>query len=92
MSDFLIAAKLVAELTLLISYYVQVCRKLFIFAGQRGKEYLNDFYTLDVDTQIVQAVCDWGVSGAGDGPASGFTQRATIDPDLNEIYVLSVRF
>ncbi|KAK3912329.1 Muskelin [Frankliniella fusca] len=66
-----------------------VCRRLFIFAGQRGKEYLNDFYTLDVDTQIVQAVCDWGVSGAGDGPASGFTQRATIDPDLNEIYVLS---
>jgi len=23
-------------------------------------------------------------------PAAGFTQRATIDPDLNEIYVLSV--
>ena len=23
-------------------------------------------------------------------PAAGFTQRATIDPDLNEIHVLSV--
>jgi hypothetical protein len=33
-------------------------------------------------------------SGAGKDhwiiPAAGFTQRATIDPDLNEIYVLSV--
>lgn len=66
-----------------------MCRKLYIFAGQRHKEYLSDFYTLDVDTLAVQAVCDWGVSGASEGPASGFTQRATIDPDLDEIYVLS---
>ena len=25
-------------------------------------------------------------------PAAGFTQRATIDPELNEMYVLSVSY
>ena len=72
----------------------QTSRKLFIFAGQRGKEYLNDFFTLDVDTREIQAVNEWTSASnesasANQGPAAGFTRRATIDPDLDEIYVLS---
>lgn len=62
-------------------------RLLYIFAGQRQKEYLSDFFTYNVDTDEVSYICD------GDKievPAAGFTQRATIDPDLNEIHVLSV--
>lgn len=37
----------------------------------------------------VRAVCN--VTSPRRAPPSGFTQRATIDPELNEIYVLSVR-
>jgi len=69
--------------------WLQGCRKLFIFGGQRSKEYLNDLFTIHVDTHEVNER-----SGVGKDhwiiPAAGFTQRATIDPDLNEIYVLSV--
>jgi len=120
-----------------------VQRKLFIFAGQRSKEYLYDFLTYDVDLDRVDVVpCDTDDSkkmggtldgrgpiggtsspgGTGESdrddefgvkeenlvhgpvsgptsaitatrnlnlPAAGFTQRATIDPELNEIHVLS---
>ena len=31
---------------------------LYIFAGQRGREYLNDFLTYNVDTGIVEQVSD----------------------------------
>lgn len=61
-------------------------RLLYIFAGQRSKEYLSDFFTYNVDTDEIQVICD-GVSV--EVPPAGFTQRATIDPELNEIYVLS---
>ncbi|XP_033208683.1 muskelin isoform X2 [Belonocnema kinseyi] len=66
-------------------------RKLYIFAGQRSKEYLNDFFTYEVDTtQIEQiSVSDFGNRDSNHVPAAGFTQRATIDPELKEIYVLS---
>jgi len=123
-------------------------RKLFIFAGQRGKEYINDFLTYDVDADRVQVItsesgptkriagqidgpmsASGSPAGMGEGigdeefalkednvvltslvgggsrsapvslsssgvrsaqlPAAGFTQRATIDPDLDEIHVLS---
>lgn len=33
-------------------------RKLYIFAGQRSKEYLNDFFTYNVDTGVVETVTD----------------------------------
>lgn len=62
-------------------------RMLYIFAGQRQKEYLSDFLTYKVDTDEVTVICD-GIDE--DVPAAGFTQRATIDPELNEIHVLSV--
>ncbi|KAI9560300.1 hypothetical protein GHT06_014315 [Daphnia sinensis] len=65
-------------------------RKLFIFAGQRSKEYLNDFFTYNVDTGEVTTVTD-GTRRRDPAqiPAAGFTQRATIDHELNEIYILS---
>uniref|UniRef100_A0A8D9A7M5 Muskelin n=1 Tax=Cacopsylla melanoneura TaxID=428564 RepID=A0A8D9A7M5_9HEMI len=70
-------------------------RKLYIFAGQRNKEYLNDFISYNVDTHDIENIQEsvkvkGDSSGSNQGlPASGFTRRATIDPVLNEIYVLS---
>ena len=66
-----------------------VDRKLYIFAGQRCKEYLNDFFTYNVDTATVDAVTDGTRRDPAQIPAAGFTQRATIDHELNEIYILS---
>lgn len=66
---------------------------MYIFAGKRNKEYLNDFFTYEVDTHLVDHIC---INDLGNRDASqisqdaGFTHRATIDPDLDEIYVLSV--
>ncbi|KAI0218378.1 Muskelin [Lamellibrachia satsuma] len=65
-------------------------RALYIFAGQRSKEYLNDFLIYHVDTDEVEVVpTDGSNKEYSQVPAAGFTQRATIDPDLNEIHVLS---
>ncbi|KAG8180418.1 hypothetical protein JTE90_022767 [Oedothorax gibbosus] len=61
-------------------------RLLYIFAGQRSKEYLSDFFTYNVDTDKVEVICD---GSDIEVPPAGFTQRATIDPELNEIHVLS---
>uniref|UniRef100_A0A224Z4H8 Muskelin n=1 Tax=Rhipicephalus zambeziensis TaxID=60191 RepID=A0A224Z4H8_9ACAR len=61
-------------------------RLLYIFAGQRSKEYLTDFFTYNVDTDQMNILCD---GQKVEVPAAGFTQRATIDPELNEIHVLS---
>ncbi|CAH1783153.1 unnamed protein product, partial [Owenia fusiformis] len=64
-------------------------RQLYIFAGQRSKDYLNDFFTYDVDTGAINILSDGTKRDGTCVPAAGFTQRATIDPDLNEIHVLS---
>ncbi|XP_066283972.1 muskelin-like [Branchiostoma lanceolatum] len=64
-------------------------RQLYIFAGQRSKEYLNDFFTYNVDTDEVEFISDGTKKEEGQVPAAGFTQRATIDPELDEIHVLS---
>ncbi|KAI9137613.1 Muskelin N-terminus-domain-containing protein [Paraphysoderma sedebokerense] len=62
-------------------------RQLFIFAGQRNKDYLSDFYIYDIPSDTVSELSrDYSKLG---GPEPGFTQRATIDTDLNELYVLS---
>lgn len=62
-------------------------RELYIFAGQRNKDYLSDFYVYDIDTDTVHEVSrDYSKQG---GPDAGFTQRATIDPALSEFYILS---
>lgn len=72
--------------------YCKVSRKLYIFAGQKGKEHLSDFFTYEVDTTRVEYILnDCGTKSSNNHlPAAGFTQRATIDPELGEIYVLSV--
>ena len=75
-----------------------------MFGGQRKREdYLNDFFSYSVDTdevEIISVGSDNGVGGAGAGsgsggatviPAVGHTQRATIDPEKNEIHVMTVR-
>lgn len=64
-----------------------VTKQLYIFAGQRNKDYLSDFYTYDILTDTVHEISrDYSVQG---GPRCGFTQRATLDLKLGEIYVLS---
>lgn len=73
--------------------FSQKNRKLYIFGGQRGKEYMSDFITYDVDTQeVANLVSDTSNVDTKTGPPSGLTQRATIDTDRNEIYVLTVSF
>lgn len=51
---------------------------------------MNDFFTYNVDTGEVTTVTD-GTRRRDPAqiPAAGFTQRATIDHELNEIYILS---
>ncbi|KAK9765181.1 hypothetical protein K7432_006694 [Basidiobolus ranarum] len=62
-------------------------RQLYIFAGQRNKDYLSDFYVYDVDADIIHEKSkDYWKQGGLD---AGFTQRATLDVDLREFYVLS---
>lgn len=62
-------------------------RSLYVFAGQRVKDYLSDLYRYTVDEDIVSEIMQDYSKDAG--PDSGFTQRATIDEELQEIYVLS---
>ncbi|KAK3101684.1 hypothetical protein FSP39_005447 [Pinctada imbricata] len=93
-------------------------RLLYIFAGQRSKEHLNDFFTYNVDSGHIEVIADGSKKDSQGGrvlsspqsilnetrgnyhpilrdfikssvPAAGFTQRATIDPDKDEIHVLS---
>lgn len=63
-------------------------RRLYIFAGQRNREHLLDLWWWDVNTGETQPLCQ--ASAAAPPPADGFTQRATLDPDTDEIFVLSV--
>ncbi|KAL9540450.1 hypothetical protein MBANPS3_009668 [Mucor bainieri] len=62
-------------------------RSLYVFAGQRGKDYLSDLYLYQVDTDTVTEIAQDYSKDAG--PDAGFTQRATIDEDRQELYVLS---
>lgn len=64
-------------------------RLLYIFAGQRGREFLSDFMTLNVDTLEISMISDGSRKDSDQVPAAGFTQRATIDPELHEIHILS---
>ncbi|XP_026577752.1 muskelin [Pseudonaja textilis] len=64
-------------------------RCLYMFGGQRSKTYLNDFFSCDVDSDHVDIISDGTKKDSGMVPMTGFTQRATIDPELNEIHVLS---
>lgn len=64
-----------------------ITRELYIFAGQRNKDYLSDFYIYDIDADTVFEVAkDYSKVG---GPEAGFTQRATIDLEYGELYLFS---
>nr|CAB3263857.1 muskelin-like [Phallusia mammillata] len=63
-------------------------RRLYIFGGQRSKEYVNDFFYYDIPNDRVTVIHD-GVRNEPGLPPSGFTQRATINPEMGEIYMLS---
>ncbi|XP_037927046.1 muskelin [Hermetia illucens] len=62
-------------------------RKLYIYGGQRGKEDLNNFISYDVDTQEVTELTSDPYNQNKTEPPVGFTQRATIDSEKDEIYV-----
>ncbi|XP_049309463.1 muskelin isoform X1 [Bactrocera dorsalis] len=80
-------------------------RKLYIYGGQRGKEDIDDFITYDVDTQSISvlnknnnncggaggsSVCSHNnASDTKNEPSPGYTLRATIDCDRDEIYIFS---
>lgn len=67
--------------------YDSVSRLLYIFAGQRLKDYLSDFYAYSLDRdEVIEISRDYSRQA---GPDAGFTQRATIDADKQEIYILS---
>lgn len=71
---------------------MQERRKLYIYGGQRGKEDLNNFISYDVDTQEVTELTSDPYNQNKTEPPVGFTQRATIDSEKDEIYVYFVRF
>ncbi|KAI0744125.1 Muskelin N-terminus-domain-containing protein [Daedaleopsis nitida] len=59
---------------------------LFIFAGQRDERYLADMYAFHIPTNTVtELFSNFTTSG---GPDPCFTQRAVIDPEKREIYVI----
>ncbi|XP_053966512.1 muskelin isoform X1 [Anastrepha ludens] len=77
-------------------------RKLYIYGGQRGKEDIEDFIAYDVDTQAISVLNNTcgGAAGsrackhhsssdAANEPSPGYTLRATIDCDRDEIYIFS---
>lgn len=64
-------------------------RKLYIFGGQRGRECLSDFFSYDLDSGDIEVILDGSKKDDVNAPSLGSTQRATIDPELNEIHVLS---
>lgn len=61
--------------------------RLYIFAGQRNKDYLADYYVYDIDSDTVIEM-EKDTSRCG-GPDAGFTQRATIDLELGELFLFS---
>ncbi|KAI9473714.1 MAG: Muskelin N-terminus-domain-containing protein [Benjaminiella poitrasii] len=62
-------------------------KQLYIFAGQREREYLTDLYRYSTNHDTITEIAQDFYKGTG--TAGGFTQRATIDEALQEIYVLS---
>eukprot|EP00048_Salpingoeca_helianthica_P004553 m.78170 g.78170 ORF g.78170 m.78170 type:complete len:702 (+) comp13240_c1_seq3:179-2284(+) len=65
----------------------QASGQLYIFAGQRERQFLNDFYCLD--THAPRATLLSRDTTKQKGPDPCFTQRSTLDPDLHEIHVMS---
>ncbi|KAJ3326592.1 Muskelin 1, intracellular mediator containing kelch motif [Gonapodya sp. JEL0774] len=65
----------------------QTGRRLIIFAGQRNGDYLADMMVYHIPTATFRVLCsDYSTTG---GPEPGFTQRATVDQNRREVYVMS---
>lgn len=65
-------------------------RKLYMYGGQRGKEDIDDFLSFDVDTKTISILNkDNKFYENKNEPSPGYTLRATIDSERNEIYVFS---
>lgn len=65
-------------------------RKLYIYGGQRGKEDIEEFISYDVDTKAVNSLNkDNKCYENKNEPSPGYTLRATIDSDRDEIYIFS---
>jgi len=69
--------------------------ELYIFAGKRYKDFsnerkkecLSDFYIYRIDDDcVIEVSRNYTMLG---GPDAGFTQRATMDIELGELYMLS---
>ncbi|XP_050432918.1 muskelin isoform X2 [Adelges cooleyi] len=63
-------------------------RRIYIFGGQRQRwaQKCPEFLWYDIDTGLTQAM---PLPSTVEKPPMGYTQRATIDTDHDEIYVLS---
>jgi hypothetical protein len=60
-------------------------KTLFILGGQREDRFLSDMHAYDIATNTpTELYSNFTPSG---GPEACFTQRAVIDPELQEIYV-----
>lgn len=64
-----------------------ITRDLLIFGGQRVKDCLCDLYRYSVDLDTVAEL--WQDYSKPSGPDPGYTQRATMDIDLRELYVFT---
>lgn len=64
---------------------------MYVFGGQRNKEYTPEFISIDVDSRAITVMTsDHGNEDCENMPQCGFTQRATIDCEKDEIYILTV--
>ncbi|XKL65489.1 hypothetical protein PGB90_008909 [Kerria lacca] len=64
-------------------------RKLYIFNGEHNKEQLTHFVSYNVDTQHIEIISDFIKQDESELLPPGYKQRATIDSDLDEIFVFS---
>lgn len=62
-------------------------KTLYIYAGRRKDIFLSDMYSFDLKTCTATEI--FSESPMMGGPDPSFSQRAVIDPDLKEIYVIS---
>ncbi|KAI8979000.1 Muskelin N-terminus-domain-containing protein [Pilobolus umbonatus] len=60
---------------------------LYMYAGQRVKDYLSDLYKYNTETNELKEIIQDQFKESGH--KEGFTQRATLDSHFQEIYVLS---
>lgn len=69
-------------------FFFQRYRKLYVFGGQRNKEYTPELISIDLDSRATTVMST--DEDCQNMPQRGYTQRATIDSEKDEIYVLTV--